>query len=164
MKKHSILLIGLLAIMSNLVTASNRVPPLPSGAVNIIKHHNRAETARLKGVSVEKTQRYALKGANRIAGYPVLGKLATINPHNSSRLAKLLLDENNYIHVLRRCKNHSFHGIRFSQRKQKVELYLGIACNQVGIVFQDNNKIIWWGSVLGNSVTKEVLSILENSQ
>lgn len=130
-------------------------------AVNTVENHTLAEAARLKLVSVAESRRYALKTDDRISGYPIIGKLVSLDKEKSQQLTKLLLDKNNYAYgVLRRCKNYSLHGIRFTLGKQKVEVALGTPCNQTIITFKDKQITKWWGEVLGDKATKKVLMLL----
>lgn len=129
-------------------------------AFDIIKRNSFAEIARLKVVSVEESRQQVFKTTDRIAGYPVLGKLVNLNIKTSQELVSLLLDKNNYANIRQRCQNQFFHGIRFSKDKQKIEFALGIPCNQVLIAFKNKEKIEWWGGVLGNKAAKQVQSLL----
>lgn len=152
-----------LAPLSSLARNSNAIP-LPSAATAIGKHHSHAETARLKPVSVDESRQKALTSTERIAGYPVVGELKNLSPEKSAQLAKLLLDKNNYRNILKRCANQYFHGIRFSKGEQKVEIAIGVACQQTVMVIQDDKGIKWWGSVLRDAAYKKALSILSTIQ
>lgn len=128
--------------------------------VNIIEQHTQAQYARLKVVSYKESNQLALKTDDRIAGYPVTGKLTAIDKEKSQQLTKLLLDKNNYGNIRQRCLNQYFHGIRFIKGSKKVEFAIGVPCNQVFVAFQVKNETKWWGSSLGNVAMKEVLGIL----
>ena len=131
------------------------------GAVNVIEHPILVETARLNLVSVTKSRQYAFKTTDRISGYPITGKLVSLNKEKSQQLAKLLLDKNNYAYgVLRRSKNQSMYGIRYTQGPLKVEIALGIPCNQTIVTFKVRENIKRWGEVLGDKATKKVLALL----
>lgn len=156
----------LLLLCSSLILATSYAKEISlrqalGNSVVIIDNHTIAEMAKLKIMSVAESQQYAHTSADRFSGYPIIGKLKPLEKVKSQQLAKLILDNNNYVfNVLRRCKNHSLYGIRFKQGQKKIELALGIPCNQTIITFKDNEKIKWWGEVLGDKVTKKVLMLL----
>lgn len=111
-------------------------------------------------MSYKESNQLALKTTDRIAGYPVTGKLTDIDKEKSQQLKQLLLDKNNYVNIRQRCLNQYFHGIHFIKDSKKVEFAIGIPCNQVFVAFLDGDKTQWWGSTLGNVAMKQVLSLL----
>ena len=129
-------------------------------AVDVVEQSIKVEYAQLKVVEYEKSRKQALKTSDRIAGYPAVGTFANINSEKSKQLAKLLLDKNNYNNIRQRCLNKYFQGIRFIKNAQKVEIAIGVPCNQVVVAFQVGNKTHWWGSTLGKDTMEQILDLL----
>ncbi|NOY84929.1 MAG: hypothetical protein GXO96_08960 [Nitrospirae bacterium] len=132
-----------------------------ASAIDIIEHHSYAEIANLEVVSVTESQQHALKSVDRIAGYPVLGSILKLSTKKSQQMVNLILDSSNYANIRQRCKNDFFHGIRFSKEHEKIEVAIGIPCNQVLIVFHDAKQIRWWGGIWGDISIKEALKLLD---
>jgi len=132
-------------------------------AINIIASHTHAKTARLKVISVDEHRKNTFKSNKTIVGYPITEELETIDYKKSKKLADILLNNNNYAHgVLQRCKNKFFYGIRFTKNQQKVEVALGLSCNQLLVAFKEDEEIKIWGSVLGLAATKQVILLLNH--
>lgn len=130
-------------------------------AVDILQYPTQAEKARLKVVSVSESRQHALKTNDRIAGYPITGKLIGLDKNQSQQFTALLLDKNNYADVRQRCQNQYFHGIRFSKGREVIEIAIGVPCHQVVAAFRNGQETKWWGSVLGNEFAQQILVILE---
>lgn len=129
-------------------------------AVEIVAQHTRAESGKLKVVSVDESRQHAFKSEDRIAGYPEAGKFINLNLKTSQKLASLLLNKNNYANIRQRCQNQFFHGIRFVKDQQKVEFAIGIPCNQVLVAYEEKGEIKWWGSVMGADAATEIFTLL----
>lgn len=154
-----------LLICSGLITTTGcaQEPDLRQAlgtAVDILQHHTHAEKAHLKVVGVPESRQQVFKKADRIAGYPITGKLVSLDKNISQQLTTLLLDKSNYADIRQRCQNQYFHGIRFSKGKEIIEIAIGVSCNQVLAAFRDGKETKWWGGVLGNEFAKQVLTLL----
>ena len=131
--------------------------------VEILDAHSMVQTAPLKIISVAESKKHALKdkeGRKRIAGYPKTGKLKKINKDNANQLARLLQADNVFVHSDKRCANKEFQGIRFSKGKQRIEVVLGIPCNQVAVAFVQDNTVKWWAGVMTEPAMKRVLQLV----
>ena len=137
---------------------------LDENSKSILLHHEKAQTAYLKVVSIADSQENALNTQDRIAGYPIIGQLKDLNHDKSSQLVNILLDKNNYSNIRQRCVNSTLDGVRFSSGEEKVEIVIGSPCNQVFVAFRRDNKTEWWGSTLGEKVTKKALKLLCNKK
>jgi len=132
-------------------------------SADIIKNHTSAKSATMETVSVAESRKYAFISDMRMAGYPVKGTLRELNKQESGLLARLLAHDKNYINVLRRCKNQSFKGIRFNKKAKKIEVAIGLPCNQVLVAYADKNHVQWWGGILDEKIASLVLMLLEAS-
>lgn len=126
----------------------------------VLTQGEKAETAKLKVVSVEESRKFALKKNDRIAGYPTTEPTSLLGNKKSNDFAMLLLDHNNFIEVRQRCKNKYFTGVRFSNNNQVVEVAVGTPCNQVLVVYQDKGEAKWWGGTLNQEAMKRAKKLL----
>ena len=133
---------------------------LDDNAIFTLLHHKDAQTGGLNVVSVSEARSNALDAKDRIAGYPISGKLKDLNREKSFYLANLLLDKNNYSNLRQRCLNQELNGIRFSVDDDKVEVVIGSPCNQIFVVFKHENETQWWGNTLGEGAMKKALKLL----
>ena len=127
-------------------------------AVQIVEGATLVEAARLRLVSAEEQERTALRSDGRMAGYPIAGPRVVLPGADVSGLKRLLLDHQSYAWGLRiRCANSHFVGVRFVRQRQKVELALGLPCQQALWAFPAAGAVGRGGAHLGNSQTQEVL-------
>jgi len=130
-------------------------------SAEIIKKQTSTKIAKLRTVSVEESRQNALKTNNRIAGYPLTSAMMSLNKTQSTQLAKLILDSNNYANIRQRCLNRFFNGIRFIKDDKIIEVAIGVPCNQLLLVFKDSKNNKWWGGTLGNSAAEKTKEIFQ---
>lgn len=126
----------------------------------ILRQHSTAETARLKVIDFSEAQKRALKKDKHIAGFPIVDKLMIMEKDQSLKIAKMLIDKNNYINVRQRCVNKFYQGVRFVEKDKNIEIAIGIPCNQVLAVYNDNSEVKWWGGHLSENAIKKLLPLL----
>lgn len=161
--KVSIKLAALIGGIFVIASASAQEPHLQQSlgtAFGVLTHATHTATGPLKIVSASEADRYALKKANRIVGYPIAGKLGDLNQSSSQELATIPLNKDNYADVRQRCRNKSLRGIRFSKGGDSVEVAMGVPCNQVLVAFREGKEGKRWGWVLGDAAMSRVLEIL----
>jgi len=133
---------------------------LANKALFTLLHHDNGKAGSLNIVSVAESQKNALKGNDRLAGYPINGALQSLEKEKSLQLANIFLDESNYVYLNKRCANQAFNGIRFTSGNDSVEIVIGTPCNQVLAVSKHENETQWWGGILNGAVTEKVLTLL----
>ena len=133
---------------------------LDSKSLLTMLNHENGKAGSLTMVSVDETLKNSLGGDDRIAGYPIKGLLKTLKKRNSLQLATIFLDDSNYVYLKARCFNQVFNGIRFISETDKVEVAIGIPCNQVIVSFKRHGETQRWGGVLASAVTEKALTLL----
>lgn len=128
-------------------------------AAEALLQPKRVQVGELAIVSVAETRQYALKGTDRLAGYPIAKQLSALDGTTSQQLANMLLDEHNYVDVRQRCKNDTLRGIRF-QNAHIVEVTIGGPCNHVVAAYREGKTVKWWGGVLSPAASEKVTAIL----
>lgn len=109
-------------------------------AAEALLQPKRVQVGELAIVSVAETRQYALKGTDRLAGYPIAKQLSALDGTTSQQLANMLLDEHNYVDVRQRCKNDTLRGIRF-QNAHIVEVTIGGPCNHVVAAYREGKTV-----------------------
>lgn len=130
-------------------------------AVTIVTQATRIETARLKVIGAQDAQNNALRSTDRIAGYPIESTLMELKTSDEDKLVKLILDDKNCATVRQRCRNQYLLGLRFTKNKQIAEFALGMPCQQALWAFIVDDKIQYYGTVLGTETTQKVIAILQ---
>jgi len=133
---------------------------LDNKALFALLHHDNGKAGNLSIVSVAESQKNALDGSDRLAGYPIIGTLQGLEKEKSLQLANIFLDDSNYVYLKKRCANQAFNGIRFTSGNDTVEVVIGIPCNQVLVVSKQEGETQWWGGILNGAVTEKVLTLL----
>ncbi len=128
----------------------------------IIANHTSAESACLHVVSVAESREHVFTTDKRIAGYPVQTTPEKLNRQESEELAKFILNDKNYTNIRQRCQNQFFQGVRFIRNGEKVEVAIGLPCNQVLVAYPEGKNIRWWGGILGNTTVISILKIIKN--
>jgi hypothetical protein len=132
-----------------------------SNTKTIVLQATRMETARLLVVKAEEAKSYALKSTDRIAGYPIEGKLVKVNNTDVQKMIQLTLDDENYSAVQQRCRNTYLIGLRFTSDTKIAEFALSMPCQQAIWATKADSKVDYYGAVLGTQAAREIISILE---
>lgn len=130
-------------------------------AIEVIELADRVEIGRLAVASAEEAERLSLRGLDRIAGYPIDGPVGQLDPQGADRVRRALRSPGSHSDVPIRCLNDYFIGVRFYQGDQRVELALGISCQQAIWAFPAGSGVGRWGARLSDGATQALKEALE---
>lgn len=147
-------------LFSSSYAQDHRLKEKLSLVATIVTQATRIETARLKVISAQEAKDNALKSIDRIVGYPIENPLVELKTSGADKLAELILDDKNYATVRQRCRNQYLLGLRFTKNTKIAEFALGMPCQQTLWSFRLDDKIQYFGAVLGTETTQKIIAMI----
>jgi len=130
-------------------------------AADLVEAATQVEIGRMRVIGADQAVQRRLSGDRVIAGYPVRGRLTSVDEPTANELKRVLLDDESYRWgLLRRCRNDSFVGVRFSRGERRVEFALGMPCEQGRWVLRTANGIASPGAIMTESAAQVVVDAL----
>lgn len=162
LKKIIIIFFAIFFIMLNSTCANGDTSGFFKEVNEIVSKAEKIEIAKLKTATAESTRKNRFS-KNTIAGYPIIGKVATVNKTKMQDIDGVILNPENYANLLQRCENNVLYGIRFSKGTDVAEFAYSQPCMQAQWVVKIKGNIMTYGGVLGPAFSKVILALFNTS-
>jgi len=129
--------------------------------VALIENATRVEVGHMQTNTARDAERQTLLTGNRIMGYRITGRLRALSDDDARTFTDRALDDASYTSTVARCANESWIGARFTNNSQKVELAIGLPCNQALWASSSEGHVSRWGANLTPEAAQALSAMID---
>ena len=124
-----------------------------------------AIVARLGAENPRVVDKTILTDPRRIGGFPIASDERTLSSDETSELARVVTNDEDYLDIRRRCLNKTHIGARFGDplSPERIEVELGRPCDQLVFYWLDEGAVKTWGSVVSPAMSEAFEKIVSGN-